>query len=182
MRTYRVGLKNLKITYNLLHHSLFFQFICIYIYMNVSLQKPSGSNISTRTVLKMAFITIFSLRSRWTITSIGWSAVKHAVTELWSSENMCKCVSLKWWIRLHYLAVWWMNLGLVDPGEHCLPWRIVPTVECGGWGMVMTWVFFQSLGPLIPMKNNVNATAFKNILDNCFQNIFLFYLWQQSGK
>ncbi len=53
------------------------------------------------------------------------------------------------------------------PGEHHLPVCIVPTVKFGGRGM--------GLDPLLPMKGNLNASEYKDILDNATPPT----LWEQ---
>ena len=62
------------------------------------------------------------------------------------------------------------------PGEHYLPECIVPTVEFGGGGiMVWGWFLMVRVGPVVPMKGNLNATAYNTLLDYAV----LPTLWQQ---
>ena len=118
-------------------------------------QTASGSNVSTRTVRRelhemglhgraaadkpkitmcnaKCWLEWCKARRHWTLEQ--WKRV------LWSDESRC--------------TIWQM------PGERSLPECIVSTVKFGGRGIMVCGCFsWFRLGPLIPVKGYLNATA-----------------------
>lgn len=88
------------------------------------------------------------------LPSIWQSDVSHAATRLLKSENMfCELTN-------HAVCIWWML------EKHHLPYCSIPSVKLGAGGIVV-WGCFSGfvLDLLVPVKRNLNASVYQEILD-----------------
>ncbi len=87
--------------------------------------------------------------------------------------------SIKWQSTLLCFAVWWSSLGLADARRTLLAW--LQCANCKVWWRKdngMGWFTRAGIGILLPVKGNLNASAYQDILENDVLPI----LWEQLGE
>ena len=118
------------------------------------LQTSCGLQISSRTVHRELHRMGFHGRAAASKPYITKCNAKRWRRVLWSDES-----SFSVWQSDRRVWVWRL------PGERYLPDCIVSSVMFGGGG-IMVWGWFSGVGPLIPVKGTLNASAYQDILNN----------------
>ena len=114
--------------------------------------------------VSMAELLHTSLRSPCAMPSVGWSGVKRTTIGLWSDEPRFTIWQLDG-------QIWGWRMA----GERYLPECIDANCKVGWRRINGLGLFFMVwLGPLAPVKGNLNATAYNDSV--------LPTLWQQFGE
>lgn len=101
---------------------------------------PQASKVSKRIVL-------------WELHDKGGRGVEGKAQPQLEASEVCHCGILEWWIMLHYVAAWWMNLGLVNSRRMLPVW--MHNSNCKVWWRRNNslWLFFMAYFQLINLDN-----------------------------
>ncbi|CDQ92018.1 unnamed protein product [Oncorhynchus mykiss] len=131
-----------------------------------------GCHLSNKSVSQIsALLELLRLRSSCAMPSVGWSDVNLATIGLWISGNTFSGV-------INHASPSGSptdESGLRMPGEHYNSASLKVWWRNNG-GIMVCYSWFGQ-GPLVPVKGNLNATAYNDILDDSV----LPTLWQQFG-